>query len=252
MQPSANSLTAMHRSNRHLLASLLSLFFLLSLAPAWAQEGEYIIVSGGPAARQWEDLRKPGEQHDRWWANFIAAAMTRVKDLRTREPNLPITWLVYRDAYLRRSAADQKPYTSWIQEKQAKYNLKVVWFSSGGEVINYINSGVNRWRTKITGFEYFGHSNKFCFMFDYSSAIYGASSAWLHQNDLSRIHSGAFAPNAFCQSWGCHTGESMSAVWKKVTGVWMVGAYGKTDYSNGHLDGWKVKLGDGAHWCVKG
>lgn len=220
-----------------------------SASTASAQNStEYIIVSGGPAMRQWETLRRPGEQHDRWWGNFIAPASNRIRELRHDRPNQPITWLVYRDSYLRRNMEDGKPYTSWIEEKQAKFGIKIVWFRSGQELINYINNGMPRSRTKIVGFEYYGHSNKFCFMFDYSSDIYGVSSAWLHEVDLPKLHSGAFAPNAYCQSWGCHTGESMAAAWKRATGVRMVGAIGKTDYSDMHLRGWKVGLSQGSHW----
>jgi hypothetical protein len=218
-----------------------------------AQQTEYIICSGGPALRQWEDLRQPGQQHDRWWGNFVRTARVRMQEIqKTAPPGTIITWLVYRDAYARRTAEDGKPYSSWIQEKQAKYGIKVVWFSSGSDVINYINSGQNRSRTKISGFEYFGHSNKFCFMFDYSSDIYGVSSAWLHQADLKRIHSGAFARNAYCQSWGCHTGEAMSAAWQNATGVWMIGAYGKTDYTDLHLRDNRVGLSSGSHWKKNG
>jgi hypothetical protein len=230
---------------------LLALFVALIAHTASAQS-EYIIVSGGPALRKWENLRRNGEQHDRWWGNFIATATTRIREVQKAQPGMPITWMVYRDAYARRTAEDGKPYSSWIQEKQAKYGIKVVWFSSGSDVINYINSGQNRSRTKISGFEYFGHSNKFCFMFDYSSDIYGVSSAWLHQADLKRIHSGAFARNAYCQSWGCHTGEAMSAAWQNATGVWMVGAYGKTDYTDLHLRDNRVGLSSGSHWKKNG
>lgn len=230
---------------RHLLAAA---SFCLLAASACAQLGEHIIVSGGPALRKWEDFRPADQQHDRWWGNFIAPASNRIKDLRFRQPGLPITWLVYRDAYYRRTSEDGKPYVAWIQEKQAKFGVKIVWFGSGRDVIAYINSGQNRGRVKITGFEYYGHSNKHCFMFDYSSDIYGVSSAWLHEEDLGRIHGSAFARNAYCQSWGCHTGESMSKAWKKATGVPMLGAIGKTDYSFMHLRNWAVALAEGARW----
>jgi hypothetical protein len=65
---------------------------------------------------------------------------------------------------------------------------------------------------------------------------------------LKKIRSGAFAKGAYCQSWGCHTAEAMSAVWKKATGVPMIGAKGKTDYSNMHLRNWTVGLSPGSHW----
>ena len=231
------------------LLVLLAAFIVQS---AHAQSFEYLIVSGGPALRKWENLRLAGEQHDRWWGNFIATAMARVKEIRKAQPTMPITWLVYRDAYTRRTAEDGKPYNVWIQEKQAKYGIKIVNFSSGDELINYINSGQSRSRVKIAGFEFFGHSNKYCFMFDYSSDIYAVSTAWLHQADLKRIRSSAFAPNAYCQSWGCHTAEAMSDAWKKATGVWLVGAYGKTDYTDLHLRDNRVGLSSGSHWKRKG
>jgi hypothetical protein len=178
--------------------------------------------------------------------------MARVKDIRQQQPAMPVTWMVYRDAYLRRGAEDGKPYAAWAAEKQAKYGIKIVWFSSGDDVVRYINKGQSRRRTKIAGFEYFGHSNKHCFMFDYSSEIYGASCSWLHENDLQNINSGAFARNAFCKSWGCHTAESMSAFWKKATGIWMIGASGKTDYSDLHLRNNAPGLSSGAHWKIRG
>ena len=41
-----------------------------------------------------------------------------------------------------------------------------------------------------------------------------------------------FARNAFVKSWGCHTGESMSKKFYEATGTRMIGAIGRTDYSN--------------------
>ncbi len=229
---------------------ILALGILLGLfSGIAAAQSEYIIVSGGPALRQWENLRKSGEQHDRWWGNFARTARVRLEEVQKQQPpGTIITWLVYRDAYLRRAGEDRQPLTSNVESVRDKYNIRLVWFRTGDDVINYINSGMNRSRNKISGFEYFGHSNKFCFMFDYSSDIYGVSSSWLHEADLRKIHRGSFAKNALCQSWGCHTGESMSTFWKKATGVPMIGAFGKTNYSDMHLRGWRVGLSPGAHW----
>jgi len=81
-------------------------------------------------------------------------------------------------------------------------------------------------------------------MFDYSNAVYGCSSAWLHEKDLSQIHRGIFTRDCFCKSWGCHTGESMSRAWRRATGVAMIGADGKTDYS----DPMAVVLSPGGRW----
>ena len=57
-----------------------------------------------------------------------------------------------------------------------------------------------------------------------------ASKAWVHENDCSKIKAKVFAPSAICQSYGCHTGESMSARWKSALGIPLTGAIGKTDY----------------------
>lgn len=235
-----------------LRSSFLSLVLVFVCGTALAQQTEYLVVSGGPALREWEDFRKPGEQHDRWWGNFVRSARVRMQELKkTQPPSTIITWLVYRDAYLRRSAEDRKPLISFVESVRDTYGVRLVWFRTGSDVVNYINSGMSRRSVKVSGFEYFGHSNKFCFMFDYSSDIYGVSSAWLHEKDLRRINGSAFTANAYCHSWGCHTAESMSAAWKKATGRWMVGAYGKTDYSEGHLTGWKVRLSPGASWRMR-
>ena len=224
--------------------------FVVSLCSGIASaQSEYIIVSGGPALRKWENLRRQGEQHDRWWGNFVRPARVRIEEIKKQAPpGTIITWLVYRDSYLRRAGEDRQPLTSHVESVRDKYGVRLVWFRTGDDLINYVNSGLDRGQFKISGFEYFGHSNKFCFMFDYSSDIYGVSAVWLHEADLKRFRRSSFAKNAYCQSWGCHTGESMSVLWKKATGVPMIGAFGKTDYSDMHLRGWHVGLSPGSHW----
>jgi len=233
-------------------AALFALTMLAFSSTVAEAQSEYIICSGGPALRKWEDLRNPGQQHDRWWGNFVRTARVRMQELKKTQPQgTTITWLVYRDSYLRRAAEDHDPLTSHIESVQSTYGVNLVWFRTKDELIDYINRGggsISRGRSKISGFEFFGHSNKYCFLFDYSSDIYAASTVWLHENDLPRINRSAFARGAYCQSWGCHTGESMSKAWKKATGAPMIGAIGKTDYSFMHLRGWKVALGQGGRW----
>ncbi len=231
--------------------SLLRVLFLaLVFASPVLAETEYIIVSGGPAVRQFEDLRKPGEQHDRWWGNFVRTARVRMQEIHQTAPaGTRITWLVYRDAYVRRAASERQPHTQNVESVPKAYPfINLVWFRSTDELIRYINGGMNRWRVKISGFEYFGHSNMHSFMFDYSSDLYATSTCWLHEVDLKRINSSAFARNAHCQSWGCHSAESMSKFWKKHVGVPLIGANGKTDYSDMHLRNWHVGLSPGAYW----
>lgn len=198
----------------------------------------HLILSGGPSLRKWEDLRVKRDQHDRWWANFVRAATLRMVEIRRAYGSeAAITWMVYRPGYVARGREDGKPYTTWIKELAAKRNVTLVWVYSGADVIKAINSQPSR---SVVTFDFFGHSNKFCFLLDYSGEIIGASKAWLHQNDLSRIKRGVFAKNASCQSWGCHTGESMSQVWKKTLGKTLIGAKGKTDYrtlSQGKMPG---------------
>jgi hypothetical protein len=115
------------------------------------------------------------------------------------------------------------------------YKVKLIWFDSAADVISYLNNGQDRSRTKIANFEFFGHSNKACWMFDYSNMIDSASKAWLHQDELGKIKRGIFSRDAFVKSWSCHTGESMSGKWRSATGVPMIGAIGKTQYMTHEL-----------------
>ena len=228
---------------RMLLLSLI--LSVIPVANAAAQAREYIVVSGGPALRQWENIRPKQDQHDRWWGNFVRPAKNRMIEIRDHNPGAMITWLVYRKAYANRAAEESRPLVSFVESVRDKYGFKLVWFSSGGDVVRYLNSGHNRSRVKVANFEYFGHSNKFCFMFDYSSEILGASKSWLHEKHLDQIRKGIFTRDAYAKSWGCHTGESMSAAFRKATGVRMVGAIGKTDYSPGEY----VIISPGGRWA---
>ena len=74
--------------NRPSISSLVAaISFVLSLCSGVASaQSEYIIVSGGPALRQWENLRKQGEQHDRWWGNFVRTARVRIEEVKKQEP----------------------------------------------------------------------------------------------------------------------------------------------------------------------
>lgn len=188
----------------------------------------HVILCGGPALRKWENLRVERERHDRWWANFIRASTLRMAEIRRAYgSNAAITWIVYRPGYVARGREDGKPYTTWISQQAAKRRVNLVWVSSGGEAISAINRHPG---SSVVTFDFFGHSNKHCFLLDYSAEIMGASKAWIHERDLARIRGRVFARNAQCQSWGCHTGESMSAYWKRATGQAMLGARGKTNY----------------------
>jgi hypothetical protein len=196
---------------------------------------EFIIVTGGPSLMEWEQFRREEHRHDKWWGNFVRTARIRIEQQKKFNPNLNITWLVYRPGYERRAGEDGQPLISNIESVRDKFGIRLVWFNNGADVIRYLNEGQNRRDTKIGGFEYFGHSNKYCWTFDYSNEILGASKAYLHERDLKGIKRGVFSRDAFCKSWGCHSGESFVGAFKKATGVKMVGAIGKTDYSKTYL-----------------
>ena len=190
---------------------------------------EWVIVVGGPSMHEWEKYKV--SPHDHWWANFVHAARLRTEQLRAQlGPDQMITWLVYRQGYIDRAQQEKQDLIGLIESVRDKFNLHLVWFNQGSEVINYLNAGQPRDELKIGGFEYFGHSNKACFMFDYSNNIDSACKSWLHERELTKIDRRDFARNAYVKSWGCHTGESMSKKWYTATGTHMIGAIGKTQF----------------------
>jgi hypothetical protein len=203
---------------------LLAFIALLSFASA-----EHVILTGGPALRKWEDLRVPRDQHDRWWANFVRASTLRMVEIRQAYgENAPIVWMVYRAGYQDRGREDGKPYTTWIADLARARNASLIWVDSTSGLISSLNS---RPRGSVQTFDYFGHSNRHCFLLDYSGPIMAACTVWLHERDLGKIRGSIFAKNAYCKSWGCHSAESMSKTWKSATGVKLEGAMGKTDYT---------------------
>ena len=231
-----------------------ALLSAIILAPTalHSAEGEHIFVSGGPALREWETLRKDSDQHDVYWHNFVRKAKWRMLEVMKEEGfDTQLTWMVYKPAYVRRASEEGRPLVEWVESVRDDFfkefhnkDVKLVWFDSGEDIIRYLNGGSNRRRNKVAMFEYFGHSNRHAFLFDYSSSIMGASKAWLHEKELTKIKRSAFAKGAFCRSFGCHTGESMSRAWKRATGIRMWGVQGKTDYSDERT----VKVSPGGFW----
>ena len=215
---------------RSILLLLFVAIFSGSFAKLSAQnalpEGEYIIVTGGVSLMMWEKYKR--QPHDNWWLNFVRASRIRVEELRAQSTTMPITMMVYSPAYKRRQAMQSEgDLFGIIRSIAAPYDVKLVFFSQQSELIGYLN---NRSSQKIAGLEYFGHSNKACFLFDYSNEIGSASKVWLHEKELNRLRRGIFANGAYVKSWGCHTGESMSQKFRAATGVKMIGAKGKTQY----------------------
>lgn len=212
-------------------AALVSSCFSPGLAAV--TDCEVVIVSGGVSLSKWEQYKS--NPHDRWWMNFVRAARIRIQQIREVEPGAQITWFVFRPAYVRRSGEEGKDLIQLVDSVRDAYRVKRVYFSKAQELIDYLNSGRDRQRVKIGDFEYFGHSNKACWMFDYSNFVDSASKVWLHEDDLQKLSPGIFHEHAYARSWGCHTGESMSSHFRSATGVPLWGAVGKTQYRTDEL-----------------
>ncbi len=219
---------------RFTLSLLIFLALGVAAGSAAAQSREYVILVGGPSLTKWEKFKI--EPHDNFWGSFIRAARTRVQQL--RQTKIPvgspeqITLLVYRRGYVSRGQQDSRDLVGLVNSVRDTFKVNLVWFNSGGEVFDYLNNGKPRGSVKLSGFEFFGHSNRACFMFDYSNEIDSCSKAWMHEDELTRLGRTLFISDAYVKSWGCHTGESMSQKWSSATGTRMIGAIGKTTYAS--------------------
>jgi hypothetical protein len=194
---------------------------------------EYILLCGGPSLHLWEQYRD--QPHDNYWGCFVRAARTRIQELKPvikDNPAATVTLLIYLDGYRSRSAQEKRDLIPLIYSVRDAYQLNLIPIENGDDVIRYLNSGKPRRQIKIADFEYFGHSNQDAFMFDYSNQVSNSSKSLLHENQLEELHRGLFASGAYVKSWGCYTGEGMSQKFRAATGVPMIGAVGKVDYSN--------------------
>lgn len=213
---------------------LLSMVALGTLT-ASAETREDIVLTGGPALRFMEH-GKGATSHDVYWFNFVDASVIRLKELKAQaQPDESVTWLVYRPAYAARSTEMGMDLLAQIETKAKQVGANLQWFDTKDDLVHYLNKGVDRDKIKIASFDYFGHSNKACFLFDYSNTIDTMSICWLHVKDLRRIDDDIFTHDAACKSWGCHSGELYSQWWKDHFDVPMTGAIGKTDFAHGGL-----------------
>jgi len=214
-----------------LLVTFIS-FLVLGTLAASAQSREDIVLTGGPALRFLEHGK--AASHDFYWFNFIDASVIRLKELKDQaKPDEQVTWVVYRPGYVSRSHEMEMDLLPQIKAKAQQVGVNLVWFDTKEELISYFNKGLDRDKTKIASFDYFGHSNKACFLFDYSNTIDTMSITFLHVRDLKKIDSDDFSSHAACKSWGCHSGEMYSQWWKSHFNFPMIGAIGKTDFSHG-------------------
>jgi len=218
-----------------LVVAAASGFAAPSAPPPVQPNYEYVLLSGGPSLMLWEKWKNP--PHDIWWQNFIRAAEIRIMELRSQGvPGSQITWMVYQPSYETRSRQDGQNFTGEIAARAHAQGVKLRFFRSPQAVVDYLNAGQPRAQVKIADLEYFGHSNKACWMFDYSNQMDSASKAWLHEDDFpQRLAPGIFAKGAYTKSWGCHTGESMSQKFRRTAGVHMWGAVGRTQYNTDEL-----------------
>ena len=196
--------------------------------------GEEIILSGGPALRFYEKGKTAS--HDKYWGNFVDSAIARMNQIRpVLAPGDHLTWLIFRPAYERRGREERLDLIGIIEQKAQAMGVSLIWFNSRDELIEYFNK--RDASLPITRLEYFGHSNRRCWMFDYSNRLDGScvEPLVLHMDNFNLISASAFSPSAYCRSWGCHSGEEFTMYWSAAFGVPMVGAIGKTDYSFGGL-----------------
>jgi len=227
-------------SMKHLIAFLLALALTAtasvaaSKTPVVSANSEYIMLSGGPSLLLWEKWKD--QPHDLWWLNFIRAAEIRIQQLKSQGvPASRIIWFVYQPAFETRSKQEGKNLVGEISSLSSSLGVKLKLFSRSQQVISYLNSGQPRDQIKIADLEYFGHSNKACWMFDYSNIVDSASKVWIHEDELNQLAPGIFAKDAFIKSWGCHTGESMSQKFRRATGMKMWGATGRSQYMTHEL-----------------
>jgi hypothetical protein len=214
----------------------LFLVFISSLAfgmlAASADGREDIVLTGGPALRFLEHGK--AASHDVYWFNFVDASVLRLKELKDQaKPDELVTWMVYRPAYVSRSHELEMDLLPQIEAKAKQVGANLVWFNTKVELVDYLNKGRDRDKMKIANFDYFGHSNKACFLFDYSNMVDTMSIDFLHVKDLKKIDSDDFSSHAACKSWGCHSGEMYSQWWKSHFDIPLIGAIGKTDFSHG-------------------
>jgi len=226
---------------------LLSILCVLTLLGPSLQAHDVVLISGGPALRSFEKFKKAS--HDKYWGNFIDSALTRAEELKKElKPGDEIVWLVFRPSYVSRTSEDQTEYLKLIEERGAKIGLSPTYFDNKTQLFTLLRRDGSKEKPKISRLEYFGHSNKKCWMFDYSNRVDGGALEPLvvHVDDLDKISGSSFTSNAECVSYGCHSGEEFSQRWRMIVGRPMVGAVGKTDYSDGGMP--KLSNGKEGSW----
>ncbi len=226
-------------------SACLALLLLLAFLAAPVAQAVEVVLCGGVSLKSWEKLRGP-VAHDNWWANFVRASTVHIDQTLKKNPNAKFVWIVYRPAYVSRGREDGKDYIGMIRETAGKRKgVKLVFVDTADAAIKAINrAGGNK--GLVTSFYYFGHSNSHAFMLDYSNGIIASSKQFIHEKELAgKLSPKAFSPKAECWSYGCYTGNSMSAVWKKVTGIPL---WGNTESTRYQPVGWGAMPSGNGQW----
>lgn len=151
---------------------VLTLGTVLTMSHTFAND--IVLISGGPALRSHERF-KPNT-HDRYWANFVDSALARVKELREEfGPDDRVTWLVFRPGYVRRGAEEKQDYLKILEERGQRHGLTPIYFDDKDQLFRLLRRDGSPERPKIARLEYYGHSNKKCWMFDYSNRVDGGA-----------------------------------------------------------------------------
>ncbi|MEM1157276.1 MAG: hypothetical protein AAF649_06200 [Verrucomicrobiota bacterium] len=224
---------------------IISLFLLgILLISDLEAANEKIFISGGPSLRVFE-RHKPAP-HDRFWGNFITSGLARYQEIKGQMGDDTFTWLIHRPGYERRGREIGHDLIQEIKNMLEPTSANIIWFHTRDELVKYLNEGNNRSRNKISHLEYFGHSNRLNWCFDYSNQLDGMvqENMCLHIRNLKQIRRGLFTKKAYTKSWGCHSGEAYSEAWYKATGAKMWGAVGKTSYYTGGVPQLSTSAGE--------
>ena len=149
--------------------ALLIFFSLFATASAGAQQREYILLVGGPSLHVWEQYKGP-IAHDHWWANFVHSARVRTEQLRVQlGPDAMITWLVYKPGYIDRGRQEKQNLIANINSVRDKFHLNLIYFAPRRRRDRLSEQWAAARSDQNFRAQFFGHSNKACFLFDYSN-----------------------------------------------------------------------------------
>jgi hypothetical protein len=149
--------------------ALLFLLGLFAVAQAQAQQREYIIPRRGPAPSMGA-IQAPTARS--LVGKFRPFRAGRTEQLRAQlGPNALITWLVYKPGYIDRGRQEKTG-----SDREHQQRARQIWSQAG-----LLRSRRRRHQLpeqrdaarpgEDSGFEFFGHSNKACFLFDYSNIV---------------------------------------------------------------------------------